>query len=144
MRTLKLVVKSTERRTKRRFPVHREMRYRLLKDGRILGSGTGETVNIGSGGIAFGIGHDVDPDAYIEISISWPVLLEDNCPMRLIVFGRVLRCDGGICACSVEKYEFRTQSRAFQPAAVRNDSMLQRWAEGMEKEGVSKPRAFAV
>jgi hypothetical protein len=144
MRTLKLVTKQTERRTKRRFPINRELRYRSLKDGAILGNGVGQTFNIGSGGIAFSIGHDLEPTTYVELSISWPVLLDDSCPMRLIVFGRVLRSIRGKCVCTVDKYEFRTQSRAFQASpSVRNDSMLQRWAEGVKKESL-KARTMAM
>jgi hypothetical protein len=95
---------------------------------------------MGSGGLAFTIDQELKPGAFIELSISWPVLLDDSCPMRFIVFGRVLRSVGRKSACTVDKYEFRTQARTFQTApAVRNDSMLQRWAGGMRKENV-KPR----
>jgi hypothetical protein len=144
MRTLKLVNKKPERRVKHRFGIHRELRYKLLKDGVILERGEGETIDMGSGGIAFSLDHDLAAEAYVELSISWPVLLEDTCPMRLIVFGRVLRSEAGKCACTVDKYEFRTQARTFQASpTVRNDSMLQRWAEGVRKENM-KARALAA
>ena len=144
MRTLKLVKKQEERRRKKRFSIHRELRYKSLKDGVIMANGGGQTINIGSGGVAFSVTHDLEPENYVELSISWPVLLDDNCPMRLIVFGRVLRSEGGICVCTVKKYEFRTQSRIFQATpSVRNDSMLQRWAEGVRKENL-KARSMAV
>jgi len=141
---LKLVRKREERRGKKRFPIHRELRYKSLKDGAIIANGSGQTINLGSGGLAFSVSQDLEPETYVELSISWPVLLDDSCPMRLIVFGRVLRCQDGKCACSVDKYEFRTQSRVFQTApSVRNDSMLQRWAEGVRKENL-KARSMAV
>ena len=55
--------------------------------------------------------------------------------MRLIIFGRVLRCTGRKAVASIDKYEFRTQSRTFQSSATtRTDGMLQRWADGMRKE----------
>jgi hypothetical protein len=39
--------------------------------------------------------------------------------------------------CTINKYEFRTQSRTFQPAApIRADAMLQRWADGMRRENL--------
>jgi hypothetical protein len=143
MSTLKLVAKQAERRAKTRFPIHRELRYKSLKDGVIMANGAGQTVNIGSGGVCFAINKDLEPETYVELSISWPVLLDDSCPMRLIVFGRVLRSSGGKCACTVDKYEFRTQSRVFQTTpSVRNDSMLQRWAEGVRKENL-KTRTMA-
>jgi hypothetical protein len=116
-----------ERRSKYRFPMRREMRYKLLNDGAPAEIGAGETLDLGSGGIGFAVGHELPVGAFIELSISWPVLLDETCPMRLNVFGRIVRNDAGKCACTIDKYEFRTQSRAFQTGPVRTDSMLQRW-----------------
>ncbi len=47
----------------------------------------------------------------MELSISWPALLNDNCPMKLMVFGRVVRCGNNVAASTIEKYEFRTSGR---------------------------------
>ncbi|MCD6029869.1 MAG: type pilus assembly PilZ [Thermomicrobiales bacterium] len=135
-----------ERRGKFRFPMRRELRYKLLKDGSIAESGAGETVDMGSGGVGFSIERELPVGAFIELSISWPVLLDQSCPMRLNVFGRVVRNDSGMCACTIDKYEFRTQSRAFQPSPVRNDSRLQRWADAVRKDNVTqiKPRMMTA
>jgi hypothetical protein len=76
----------------------------------------------------------MEPGSFVELSISWPVLLDESCPMRLIVFGRILRTAGKRAVCSVDKYEFRTQSRMIQPIAVpRTDGMLQRWSDSFRK-----------
>jgi hypothetical protein len=125
-----------ERRGKFRFPIRRELRYKLLRDGAVAEAGVGETVDIGSGGIGFAIDRDLPVGAFIELSISWPVLLNESCPMRLNVFGRVVRNEPGKCACTVDKYEFRTQSRDTQTQPVRNDSMLQRWADAVRKDAL--------
>ena len=54
---------------------------------------------------------------------------------RLIVFGRVLRSRRGNCVCTIDKYEFRTQSRTLLPAStVRSDGALRRWSDGLRKE----------
>ncbi len=133
-----------ERRTKARFPIRRELRYKVLEDNTIVASGVGRTLDISSSGLAFDIDQNVKPGAFIELSISWPVLLDESCPMRLIVFGRVLRSGLQNSACTVDKYEYRTQSRVFQTAGpVRTDSMLQRWADGYRRE-VLKAREVAV
>lgn len=124
-----------ERRSKFRFGMERELRYKMAEDGVVVAAGSGQTVNMGSGGVAFVADQPLSPGAYVEISISWPVLLDASCPMRLIVFGRALRCQGRRAVCSIEKYEFRTQARTFQSTpAPRGDGMLQRWADGMRKE----------
>jgi hypothetical protein len=110
-----LTKKANDRRAKFRFDLQREIRYKLVEDGALKASGTGNTLNMCSGGIAFSTGQALQPRAFAELSISWPVLLSDTCPMRLIVFGRILRSADGKAVCSIDKYEFRTQARTFQP-----------------------------
>jgi len=125
---------SGERRGKLRFPMQRDLRYKLLKDGATIESGAGQTVDIGSGGVGFSMGRELAVGSFIELSISWPVLLEESCPMRLIVFGRIVRSDNGISACTIDKYEFRTQSRVVHPMTSRTDTRLQRWADTVRRE----------
>jgi hypothetical protein len=133
---------AAERRKKTRFPINRELRYKVLEDNTIVASGMGITLDMGSGGVAFQTDHLLPAGSFIELSISWPVLLEDSCPMRLIVFGRVVRSAGSMSACTVDKYEFRTQSRTVRPiATVRSDSTLQRWAVNLRKEIVKSASA---
>ena len=135
---------NTDRRSKTRFPMRREMRFKVLEDGRIVSSGSGNTLDMSSGGVAFFSDGDLKVGAFVELSISWPVLLDDRCPMRIIVFGRVLRSNEGWSACSVDKYEFRTQARVYEAApAVRSDSMLRRWADSWLKES-TRVRAAAT
>jgi hypothetical protein len=137
---MKSAPESIERRTKIRFPMQRELRYKVLEGETLIASGTGKTSNMSSGGIAFTADCSLAAGAFVELSISWPVLLDNGCPMRLIVFGRVLRSGLRRSACTVEKYEFRTQARTLQFAApARHDSMLQRWA----KEYVKAQQASA-
>ncbi len=128
-----------ERRGKFRFPMQRDLRYKLLKDGATVESGIGQTVDIGSGGVAFTIGRDLPPGGFIELSISWPVLLQENCAMRLIVFGRVVRNGEGRSACTIDKYEFRTQSR-LALVTSRKDSMLQKWADNVRRDAAQNPK----
>jgi len=124
-----------ERRAKTRFPLQRELRYKLLEETSVIEAGAGYTLNISSGGAAFCVDGELKPGAFIELSISWPVLLDDRCPMQLIVYGRILRSAGRRSACTIDRYEFRTQGRTFQAhSTVRNGSMLVRWADSWNKE----------
>jgi hypothetical protein len=126
--------KSIERRAKVRFPIQRELRYKLLEGETLIASGIGSTCNMGSRGVAFTGDQPLAIGAFIELSISWPVQLDNGCPMRLNVFGKVLRSGISRSVCTVEKYEFRTQARTLQfTAPARNDSMLQRWAKEYTK-----------
>ena len=70
-------------------------------------------------------------------------MLDETCPMRLIVFGRVLSSSDTKTVCSVDKYEFRTQAKTVRAIVpMRTDSMLQRWADGYRRE-VLKAQASA-
>jgi hypothetical protein len=134
--------KARDRRVKSRFPIHREFRYKVLEDGAMVASGSGETLDMSSGGVSVTVDQPLTIGAFIELSISWPVLLDARCPMRLITFGRVVRCAGGRAACTIDKYEFRTQARTLHIATpVRTDSMLQRWADSFHKQPVKTPAA---
>ncbi len=113
-----------------RFAMAQEVRYKLVEGDRMVASGVGTTENMGSGGIAFRSDAALPNGCFIELSISWPVLLGEACPMRLIVFGRVFRGSEETKVCTVEKWEFRTQSRRLTAVPpLRIDSKLQRWAE---------------
>ena len=133
------------RREKLRFPLQREVRYKLLKDGAPVEFGAGQTIDIGSGGVSFELGRDVPAGVFIELAISWPVLLGESCAMRLIAFGRVVRCEGGKCACTMDKYEFRTQSRVVQPVTSRTDT-LRKWADTVRRDAThsTKPRILSA
>ena len=125
--------KEKERRAKHRFSLERELRYKIMGERGPTVVGVGKTINLSSAGVLFAAEHPVESGLFIELSINWPVVLDDSCPMRLIVFGRVLRSDGRLAVCSIDKYEFRTSARASKPAPVRNDGMLYRWATGIRR-----------
>jgi PilZ domain len=125
----------SDRRGKSRFKIRRELRYKLLQDGKVVEAGPGVTDDIGSGGVAFRSDRPFRVGEVVELSISWPVLLEKRCPMQLSVLGKVLRSEGQRSVCSVDRYEFRTQARqAGNVQPIRNTAVLQRWAESSRRE----------
>ena len=135
---------STNRRTKLRFPFNREMRYKLLDNDTIVAAGEGETIDMSSGGVAFRTNKALTAGSLVELSISWPALLYDSCPMRLVVFGRVARRADSVAACTVEKWEFRTGSRlANTVIPIGTDSRLLHWLE-YRKEVLLKAAAAAA
>ena len=136
--------KENDRRSKSRFAIERDMRYKLAEDGVVVAAGSGQTIDMCSGGVAFVAEQPLTPGGFVELSISWPVLLDETCRMRFIVFGRILRCTGRRTVCSIDKYEFRTQGRTFQASiTTRGDGMLHRWADGMRKESLKSNAANA-
>ena len=136
--------KENDRRSKSRFAIERDVRYKLAEDGVVVAAGSGQTIDMCSGGVAFVAEQPLTPGGFVELSISWPVLLDETCRMRFIVFGRILRCTGRRTVCSIDKYEFRTQGRTFQASiTTRGDGMLHRWADGMRKESLKSNAANA-
>ena len=125
-----------ERRSKRRFVMEREIRYRVLDQDKIIAAGFGKTSNLSSSGVAFSTDRDLPSGAFIELSIAWPALLENRCPLQLIGFGRVLRSAQGRIATTIEQYEFRTLARAVPESgwSARSDQKLRRWAEAVARD----------
>ena len=139
----KAVVRTTERRTKMRFALHREMLFKLIENDIVIGSGDGVTIDMGSGGVAFLAANPMKADTFVELSISWPVKLDDQCPVRLVTYGRVLRCEGQRAVCSIDKYEFRTRGRITRvtEAAVRVDPAFYRFVDSQRKVAVKSVAA---
>jgi hypothetical protein len=104
-----------ERRIKRRFHIEQEVKYKMLYGQRIAETGAGKTVNISSGGVWFTTENTLTPGMPVELSMNWPVLLNDSCPMKLMIYGCVIRTNDRGAAVAIERYEFRTQgTRNFQ------------------------------
>ena len=104
-----------ERRTKRRFQIDQEVKYKMLYGQRIAETGVGRTMNISSGGVWFSTESMLTSGMPVELSMNWPVLLNDSCPMKLMIYGCVVRSNEKGAAVAIERYEFRTQgSRSFQ------------------------------
>ena len=124
-----------ERRGKKRFMMEREIRYRVLEQDQIIAVGSGKTLNLSSNGLEFVTENELPVGAYIEVSIAWPALLENRCPLQLIGFGRVLRSSGRTAAATLEQYEFRTLARIVPESAwsARSDQKLRRWAEAVAR-----------
>ena len=104
-----------ERRSKKRFHIEQEVKYKMLYGQRIAETGTGKTLNISSGGVWFTTENVLTAGMPVELSMSWPVLLHDTCPMKLMIYGCVIRAGVQGAAVAIERYEFRTQgSRSLQ------------------------------
>src|SRR3954447_23088891 len=101
---------SLERRRTSRFPVHEDVRYRVVqsKAPRVCGSGT--TLNIGSNGILFTTEDRLPLGRLVELSVNWPARLDGTCALQFVATGRVVRSEANRAAVRIEKYEFKTRS----------------------------------
>jgi hypothetical protein len=108
-----------ERRLKRRFTIEQEVRYKMLYGQRIAETGVGKTMNISSSGVWFSTENMLTSGMPVELSMNWPVLLNDSCPMKLMIYGCVVRSNEKGAAVAIERYEFRTQgSKSFQQPGI--------------------------
>jgi hypothetical protein len=99
-----------DRRHSDRFPIEREVRYRVLNKRSSEEVGDGKTVNISSSGVLFTVEHMLLPGRRMELAISWPAQLNNKTALKLVARGRVVRFEGGRAAIEIQQYEFRTQS----------------------------------
>ena len=99
-----------DQRAKDRYPITLELQYKLMHGGRVERTGVGKTVNISSSGVLFETDESLPANGNVELSMKWPFLLRGICGMKLIIRGRIVRCDTNAKAIAMkaESHEFRT------------------------------------
>jgi c-di-GMP-binding flagellar brake protein YcgR len=97
-----------ERRFDRRYDIALDLRWKVVRRRKVLDSGTGQTVDLSSGGIRFQSGRPLPVGLGIELAIAWPALLHNTAPMQLVVHGKVVRTNGSETAIHTLQHEFRT------------------------------------
>jgi hypothetical protein len=111
---------NADRRHSDRFPIEREVRYKVLNKRSDEEAGDGRTINISSSGVLFTSEHVLLPGRRMELSISWPAQLDNKCALKLVARGRVVRFEEGRAAVEIQQYEFRTQSSNPGPRLMMN------------------------
>jgi hypothetical protein len=97
-----------ERRGNRRYGLQLDLTWKLVRRGRLLNTGAGVTVDLSSRGILFDGGRDLPAGLNVELSIAWPVLLNDVARLQLAVAGRIVRCKDRMIAIEMVQHGFRT------------------------------------
>ena len=98
-----------ERRSKARYPVELNVRYRTLANGPAL-AGIGRTLNVSSHGFLIVSDEQlVQHGSRLQVSLEWPSMLNGTTPLQLIAVCRVTRCQSEIFAVRLERYQFRTR-----------------------------------
>ena len=97
-----------DRRSHQRYPITLNADYRLFHKGRADGLGSARTINIASGGVLLETDASLQAGSSIELLINWPLLLEGVCPLRLVMWGRIMRSDSRGVAIKAKQHEFRT------------------------------------
>jgi len=97
-----------ERRAATRFPLQQEVRFKVFYRNGVQ-IGLGKTINISSRGVLIATDLELTPGDRLELSVNWPVRLDNQCPIKLVATGRVVRAQPGKAAIAIDRYEFRTQ-----------------------------------
>jgi hypothetical protein len=95
-----------DRRQYHRFPISAQAEY-ILDGNRVNAT----TLDISRGGVLLKAGAFLQIGQQIVVLIDWPVLLDDHYPIRLAVFGKVLRSNEAGTAVEITRYEFRTRGQ---------------------------------
>lgn len=99
-----------DRRAADRFPIEREVRYKVFNRKSGDEVGLGKTLNMSSNGVLFTTDRHLAPGKRLELSISWPAQLNSSVALKLVARGRVVRSHEGAAAIEIHQYEFRTSS----------------------------------
>jgi len=102
-----LMSSASERRANERYPIVRDVRYRVISRRGEPDGGAGKTVNVSRRGVLFTSEKPLPPRTRVELSISWPVQLDGKCALKLVARGWIRRCRGNDVAVEIDKYEFR-------------------------------------
>ena len=103
---------ATDRRASDRFPMDRDVRYKVINRKTGEDVGAGKTLNMSSGGVLIHTEQALLPGRRLEITISWPAQLNNTCALKLVARGRIVRVEHGKAAIEIQQYEFRTQGKA--------------------------------
>jgi hypothetical protein len=121
-----------DRRADKRYEIHLDLRWKLVRRRRVLETGSGYTVDLSSGGILFEAGRQLPVGFHLEISISWPIMLHSVSPLQLVVKAKIVRSDEGRAAVRILQHEFRTAGQATETRGRATPSTL-RLVTGLDR-----------
>ena len=122
-----------ERRANMRYPCRLCVSWRTLDPPLRRGESTIGTLNISSKGLLFAAVEEFPRGTVLEVTLDWPVRLNQRVPLKLVVLGHVLRSADGYTAVSINHYEFRTRANG-----LANVNELPR--DPNRPEGLKRPR----
>jgi hypothetical protein len=96
-----------DRRAERRYHFAMELRFTYQLKG-VTYFGTGRTEDLSRYGVRFTSENPPPAGIETELRISWPFLLQNVCPLELIVWGPVRKTDHRGTILEMTNYEFRT------------------------------------
>jgi hypothetical protein len=100
---------NSDRRASVRVPLNLELRYSVVGHRRPVDTGSGRTIDMSSSGLSFTADRPLSIGQKLDLSIDWPVLLDGDVRLQLVVSGVVVRTTEAATALRVERHNFRTR-----------------------------------
>ena len=97
-----------DRRVNRRYDVELQLRFHYTNEEGALRVGCGVTAELRRGGILFLTDDPPPAGTDVEVHIAWPFLLQDTCPLELVVRGSISGVSDRGTVMRLRTYEFRT------------------------------------
>ena len=97
-----------DRRLRVRYAIEQDVRYRVIQNRQCLGSGSGRTRNLSSCGVWFTTEQMLQAGQSVELTVDWPAP-DDLHPLKLMLYGTVMRAGEGGAALAIRRYQFRQQ-----------------------------------
>lgn len=101
-------MKPQNARPMKRFPVSMQLRYKAVSRDMAL-YGVGRTNLMSSTELIFTSEHPMEPGMTAEISIAWPVLLDNRVRLQLILECAIVRSEGRVAQARIAKYYYKTR-----------------------------------
>jgi hypothetical protein len=94
-----------------RYSISAPVRYRIkeIAEG-LIANGSGQTVDISSGGVLFESNNPLKLGIELELAISWPASLSESVGLTLWLTGKVVRAEKNRSAVAIARYAFRTRA----------------------------------
>jgi len=100
------------------YPIRLALQYRAYANGRLVQTGTGETIEVSTRALRVKVAEELPADAgELDLAVAWPAALDGTTPLQWTVKGKpAWRAPGWIFVC-IASHEFRT-------AGIRNRQMM--------------------
>ena len=118
------------------YPVVLEVQFKGLT-GKLPVAGTGATTLMGSRELVFTADGSIKAGVRLELSVAWPVLLDDHVKLQLVIVGRATAVDGNRVTFAISKYHFRTRG-------PRGAGLSRQWIPGLPMAATSRPLALSA
>jgi hypothetical protein len=107
-----------DRRIERRYHFVMALRFSFELRG-VAYFGSGRTQDLSRYGVRFTTEYPPPDGATVELRIAWPFLLQNVCPLELVVWGPIVKTDERGTILEMSNYEFRTcGERSFDQATA--------------------------